>query len=91
MGNITLRNAIEEYRASVDKLQSPGRVASPGEEKRRALKAALDAREERMNEIRRPANGGDKGDIENGGDAGGESVDSIRIHVCFFCCLYLTD
>ncbi len=53
VSNITLRNAIEEYRASIDKLQSPGRITSPGEEKRRALAFALDAREVRMGEIRR--------------------------------------
>jgi len=69
VGNITLRNAIEEYRASVDKLQSPGRITSPGEEKRRALSLALDAREERMNEIRRPARGKDV-EEEEAADAG---------------------
>lgn len=71
VANITLRNAIEEYRASVDKLQSPGRVTSPGEEKRRALALALDAREERMNEIRRRAWGNKDEEEESGGDPGG--------------------
>ena len=60
VANITLRNAIEEYRASTDKLQSPSRITSPGEEKRRALAAALDAREVRLNEIR----------VDSAGDAG---------------------
>lgn len=54
----------------MDKLQSPGRVTSPGEEKRRALAQALDAREERMNEIRRPVRGDKDMEEDDGGDAG---------------------
>jgi hypothetical protein len=49
--NITLRNTIDEWKARVGQIKSPGRSANPGEERRRALVKALDAKEIRLAEI----------------------------------------
>lgn len=51
VANITLRNAVEEWRLRNDLAKTP-RVSSPGEEKRRSLHAALDMREVRLQDMK---------------------------------------